>query len=783
MRLQIWLSAVLVIAGTANFVFAANDSPRPVPVRTSAHSGRGQIPSIGVPTNGGGRPQSGVVRGRVVDGRTKAPVEQVLVTIDDAQRSATTNRDGEFELAGLSAGPHRLVVSVVGYTLVRRDVIVSGEPAVLVIELAEGTTAFAETVTVTPSPFRTPTDIVPSAQILGAAELMNLRGVLADDPLRAVQALPGVATGDDFKSEFTVRGSDFSHIAFTLDGFDTPYLLHSVRGVDDRGPTGSVAMINSDVLEDVTLLNGGYPQRYGGHTGAEVDFRMREGARDRAKVTASVSGTAASAVAEGPIGSRGRGSWLVSGRQSYLDLVVHHLTSQSVAFGFSDGQAKLTWDLTPAQRLATTVVAGRSRFENDPDLNAIDDVAEGFNRSAVDVTSWRWIGRRATVTQRVLIASNGFHNESPTGVELDRGTDTELGYRVDATRQYGSASLDAGAAIERRDNSRIRVRLAPNRVTLQKLDDYTGDALRRGGYVSARWTPFTRLVVSPGVRLDASTLDSQSAASPWVQVEAPVLGGTLRAASGEYEQFADFFQVLGVSGNSGLRPERAIHLDVGFERRLGASTRVSITAYGRNEDEVIRRPGAETRVVGARVVRGVASTQYENRLDGRSRGVELSLQRTVTSGLTGWVSYSYARTRYTDVVTAESFWGDADQRHTLNLYGAYRHSTRASFVAKLRVGSNFPITGYIGEQNDTYFVTDVRNTARLPTYARLDLRANRTFNLRARRVTLFAEVLNVLDRANVRYTPPAINTVTRATTRPFDTMLPIVPSLGVLIEF
>ena len=114
---------------------------------------------------------------------------------------------------------------------------------------------------------------MPSASVVGSAELLNLRGVLADDPLRAVQVLPGVATGDDLRSEFTVRGSDFRHLTITLDGFASPYLLHTVRGIEDRGPTGSVAMINSDVLEDVTLMNGGYPQRFEGHTGAEVDFR------------------------------------------------------------------------------------------------------------------------------------------------------------------------------------------------------------------------------------------------------------------------------------------------------------------------------------------------------------------------------------------------------------------------------------------------------------------------------------------------------------------------------
>jgi hypothetical protein len=135
-------------------------------------------------------------------------------------------------------------------------------------------------------------------------------------------------------------------------------------------------------------------------------------------------------------------------------------------------------------------------------------------------------------------------------------------------------------------------------------------------------------------------------------------------------------------------------------------------------------------------------------------------------------------------VSGETFWGDSDQRHTLNAYAMYRHSDRASFVAKLRVGSNFPIPGYYAQQQaDVYVVTDARNTARLPAYGRLDLRANRAFTWSRRRLTLFAEVINVLNRDNVRFDPPGINTATRATTTPFDSMLPIVPSIGVLIEF
>jgi len=49
-----------------------------------------------------------------------------------------------------------------------------------------------------------------------------------------------------------------------------------------------------------------------------------------------------------------------------------------------------------------------------------------------------------------------------------------------------------------------------------------------------------------------------------------------------------------------------------------------------------------------------------------------------------------------------------------------------------------------------YQLVDERNGLRLPAYARLDLRADRTFTWSSRRVTLFAEVANTLNRRNLR---------------------------------
>ena len=52
-----------------------------------------------------------------------------------------------------------------------------------------------------------------------------------------------------------------------------------------------------------------------------------------------------------------------------------------------------------------------------------------------------------------------------------------------------------------------------------------------------------------------------------------------------------------------------------------------------------------------------------------------------------------------------------------------------------------------------------------------------------RRLTLFVEVINVMNRENVRYHPPSIDARTFEARRLFESLLPVVPSAGPLFEF
>jgi hypothetical protein len=293
------------------------------------------------------------------------------------------------------------------------------------------------------------------------------------------------------------------------------------------------------------------------------------------------------------------------------------------------------------------------------------------------------------------------------------------------------------------------------------------------------------VTLSPGVRADRSSLTDETTVSPWITGEWRVGRGiTARGGAGVYRQFPDFEQVVGMLGTPANRHERAAQYDVGLEGRVSPALRWQLTLYDREEANFMRRFGAETRLVNGRVVRGSVSTPYVNRLDGYARGVEVVVQRSTPNGFSGWVSYAFGRNRYRDYLNGETFWGDLDQRHTLNLYGFYRLSDRTSVTGKFRLGTNFPAPGYYAETDDgTYVLIDRRNELRLPLYARLDLRANRTYTWSKRRLSLFVEVMNVLNRDNVRMSVPRVNQLTHAVTRLFEEMVPIVPSAGILIEF
>ena len=737
------------------------------------------------------------ISGIVLDARTERPLPGVLVAIEGSPLSVETDAEGRFRV-GVLPGQYVLAVSLVGYALWRQPIdVAADDTAPLTIRLSEGAGAFDEHVTV----FGAATSEIaaaPAGVSLHGRELQALRGVTLDDPLRALHALPSAAATDDFYSEFAVRGSPFRQVGLVVDGMPTRYLMHSVHGVSDGG---SIAMVNSDAVGSISLMPGSYPQRAGRRLGAQVDLDMREGDRDRLRARVGLSGTSATVLAEGPLPAD-RGSWLVSARRSYLDLLLERIDDTgSFAFGFTDAEAKVVFDVTPRHQLHVLAIAGVSRFDEEPETLGVNDEAQVDGRSWLSGLTWRFTpSARFALTQRIYMTGLAYQSRNHNGGVLDDSVTAEVAWRGDATASVRPGVLvEFGADAQALLGQHAQRRALNDGSELTTIGDYRNTSRAASAYAQGVLNPSPHISVTPGARVDYWGPTGTSTTSPWVTAALSVTSSTrLRVGTGLYRQFADLEQINGVRGaGPQLRPESARHLDLGVSQTMPLDVMLQVTWFARAERDVLSTPGSEPRrLADGSIQFGRGDARWANTLDGDSRGVEFVMRRDAPSGLSGWAGYAFGRHRYTDVASGETFWADNDQRHSLTLFGHYRFSNRTTVGAKFRYGSNYPIVGYIGEQPIApdapplfggirplfYGLTESRNSLRLPAYARLDVRVDRTFTWSGHRVTLFAEVANVLNRRNLRNVPYGVDRGGRVH-EPTDSLLPIVPSAGFVIEF
>jgi len=723
----------------------------------------------------------GSLSGTVVDGRTATPLPGVRVLI--ASCDVRTDERGAFTCPDLPVGTLPLSVAMLGYA--QPDVavaIVAGETTRVRVELSETTAPLQETVTVVGDRFATRDPATPGETSITSRDLFALRGVLADDPLRAVQAMPGVSSNDDFNADIVIRGIDPDRTALLIDGTPTRTAVHSLQGRDD---TGSVSLVNSELLDGVTVAPGGRPLRSGGRSSGQVDFATRDGARSSLRARGIAGAAIASVVAEGPLGhANGGAGWMVAGRASYVGWIARRVEPDTTTtFVFGDVNAKLTWDPSPRHRVSLLALAGRLAIQERDDAPGINSLDHAITDSGFALMTSRWQPTPTfTIRHRVSWGADRFHNENAQGSELGRGRRHDLAAYHDTT-WIPSASLivEGGAVFERAHDAQHLFRLSTRQPFIVAEENVSSVRDTTGAHMGLTWMPRASVTLMAGARGDADSLVRGGAeGSGWVLGEWR-LTDTWSARGGvtRLHQAPMANQVAGLRGNRLLPPEHAFNSDLLVSRRIGASWRAQVSAYRRLGDDEPRLPNSEPQLVNGRVRPASTTTRWDARLESTTEGLEFLVQRVSPARISGWVAYAYGRVRMHDRVTGERFSGDFDQRHGMNAYAAWRVSYRTAVVAKFRYGSNIPVWGYNtpvardGDGTPLYAVGPIRNAARLPAYARLDLRVHRAFMRGARRFTLFGEALNVLNRTNWGPTGG----------RSAEKLFPVLPTAGLLIEW
>lgn len=717
------------------------------------------------------------VRGVVRDAVSGEALARVEVSVQGATASARTDAGGTFAVDAPSGAT--LIVSTVGYRPER--VVVKGSEA-LEVNLAPDVLRRSDTLEVRergdePEPV--------GARTMGALEFQNTASVIVNDPLRSVQSLPGVAGNDDFQSQFALRGAEFRRIGLMMDGVLLHSPFHTVQG---DATSASAALFGGDILEGVTLYEGPLPASVSDRTAGVVAMTTRSGARDRVRGRGSVSMSNVSGLAEGPLGKRG--AWLVAARKSYLQYLIDRLSDDdTIAFAFSDAESRLDYDVTARQRLKLLVMYGTSGLDREKaipraGLNSV--ITSDYDFTLVS------IGHTWAVTPGWLAEHRGawidekWGNRNREALRLGAERYGEWVMSGDHAARIGRWGVDGGYSVRRlRGEGEALVRrnapLAP-----LVAERYRGTGVRAGAYAAPTLRLLDgRLTVRTGARWDKHDVSGQTVASPNASVTLGLWQRLrLSAGWGTAAQYAELSQLFGQGGRKELLAERSQHAQAQAELGLTRSAGLRVSYWRRWDRDLLFAERSQAYLLNGRVVAPLTTPLWRNRLRMAARGAEAMVQRKSANALSGWVSYAWTEAPVCCGLLGERYPADYEQRHTVNVFGNYRVRASVNLSGRYSYGSGTPLRGYFRGEYPNLFLTDRRNLLRLPEYQRLDVRTNKTFQRDRVRWTLFAEVVNMTNRDNVRVDDlSGFNAATGAARVRLEKTFPVLPSVGLTVEF
>ena len=262
------------------------------------------------------------INGFVRDDASGEPISYANVFLSNSSIGAATNSDGYFVLSGIPSGLYEVNVTMIGYGVFKEEVnLLNRESVRLEIRLIEEAIKGTE-VLVTAERQKFERSMESSQIALDLREINSAPAFVEPDVFRTLQMLPGVQTTSDFSSALYVRGSTPDQNLIMLDGIAiyNPYHLG-----------GIFSTFNTDAIKEADFHAGGFPARYGGRMGAILNVINREGNTEKITGSANLSLISSKALIEGPLPKwKGmKGSWMISGRRTYIDKVVKALNLPS----------------------------------------------------------------------------------------------------------------------------------------------------------------------------------------------------------------------------------------------------------------------------------------------------------------------------------------------------------------------------------------------------------------------------------------------------------------------
>ena len=544
-----------------------------------------------------------------------------------------------------------------------------------------------------------------------------------------LQTMPGVVAAGDRGGQLYIRGGTHTENLSLVDGMLIYQPFHII---------GFFSAFAEDLISTVDFYAGGFGARYSSRTSSVLDVRLRDGNRTSYEGSGSVSPFLAEMMAEGPAGSGGKASWLVSARKSLLEQTSSTFIGEKQPIGFESQLVKFSSIGDDGTRCSLFALRTADSGRMDP----ADEISRVGWRNFV--SGGHCIQLFGDVL-RLLEVNAGFssvHNEAISrGASALRSDTRRYQMDVNTTNLYRGVPFEVGyfARLEE---------MKYNFGTVRGFQEESSYLWSLGGYAEVAARFGDKILIQPGVVVSAS---QPKGVEPRLRASWNPLGSEdqeLTAAVGLYKQavagltdtrdasavFVAWDLVPGATATSSL------HAQLAWQQKLSSGIRWSLEGYYRGIQDVA-------------VPVWNTTAQFNTELslaDGTVYGADGRVEYT-RPGFYGFVGYGYSRTEYKAAQEQFNFWFNEpvqryhpphDRRHQLNALGSV-DAGPFTFAARWQLGTGLPFTrpmGYdetfdyrftiqsiVGNRGDTRMIVEKPYLGRLPITHRLDLSLERTF--------------------------------------------------------
>lgn len=600
------------------------------------------------------------------------------------------------------------------------------------------------------------------------------------DVLKVIQLMPGVQKGSEGSSGFYVRGGGPDQNLIILDDAVVYNANHLF---------GFFSIFNGDALKSVELVKGGFPARYGGRLSSVLDMQLKDGNKEQLHGEAGIGIISSRMTLEGPI-RKGKSSWIVSGRRTYIDALIYPFLPRDEKGGyfFYDFNAKVNFILNDKNRLYVSGYFGKDKFYFR--TNSEDNSSESG--------SFLWQNATATARLNHIIGDKAFSNTSLVFSKYNlqlRVTDKQSnGDEFDLRFLSGIRDWTLKHDIDVIPNSRHHIKLGaqvtyhrftPSATVVRSTDAFEArfedeiyDCFENGIYIEDDWKITSRLKANYGARLSHFNMGKTHYFGGEPRAS---LRYMLREDMSVKMSYAIMNQYLHLLSNTGVglptdlwvpatervRPQQSNQLAIGLAKDI-AQPRLSVTleGYYKTMSNVIGyKEGASFLSVGD--FGGEQDLTWQDNVtsgNGLSYGAELLVQRK-TGKLSGWVGYtlSWTTLQFDELNNGEPFFARFDRRHDLSIVGIYELRENLTISATWVYGTGQAITLPLAEYQTvphdplltsvfTYSNYSIdygsKNSFRMAPYHRLDIAARWSKKLPRCERTFELGVYNAYNRRN-----------------------------------